>query len=111
MKTKLLLLSFLIPSLSFSESINIDGISYNLVFDVLKAEVISSEKGYSGDINIPPSISYNNVDYQVYKIGDKAFKNCYNLTSVRMPNCITSIGEYNQEIKGETNVEIISVIA
>lgn len=28
-----------------------------------------------------------------------------------IPNSVTSIGEYNQEIKGETNVEIIPVIA
>ena len=33
------------------------------------------------------------------------------ITNLIIPNSVTSIGEYNQEIKGETNVEIISVIA
>jgi len=34
-----------------------------------------------------------------------------NLNTISFPNTLTSIGEYNQEIKGETNVEIVSVIA
>ena len=39
------------------------------------------------------------------------YRECSGLTSLTIPNSVTSIGEYNQEIKGETNVEIISVIA
>ena len=44
-------------------------------------------------------------------IGESAFFGCTILTSVTIPNSVTSIGEYNQEIKGETNVEIIPVSA
>ena len=47
----------------------------------------------------------------VYTIGDFAFMRCSALTSITIPNGVTIIGEYNQEIKGETNVEIIPVIA
>ena len=47
----------------------------------------------------------------VTSIGNDAFFDCSGLTSVTIPEGVTSIGEYNQEIKGETNVEIISVIA
>ena len=39
------------------------------------------------------------------------YKDCTSLTSVTIPNSVTSIGEYNQEIKGKTNVEIIPVSA
>ena len=46
----------------------------------------------------------------VTKIGEWAFAWTL-LTSIAFPDGVTSIGEYNQEIKGETNVEIISVIA
>jgi len=35
----------------------------------------------------------------------------YDYSAVDIPNNVTNIGEYNQEIKGETNVEIIPVIA
>ena len=44
-------------------------------------------------------------------IGQRLFYDCQKLSSINIPNSIKSIGEYNQEIKGETNVEIISVIA
>ena len=47
----------------------------------------------------------------VTRIGKAAFVNCRGLTSVTIPNSVTEIGEYNQEIKGETNVEIIPVSA
>ena len=45
------------------------------------------------------------------EIEESSFNGCSKLKSVTIPEGVTSIGEYNQEIKGETNVEIISVIA
>ena len=64
----------------------------------------SAFSGCSGlaSITIPNSVT---------SIGSSAFSGCSGLTSVTIPNSVTSIGEYNQEIKGETNVEIIPVIA
>ena len=47
----------------------------------------------------------------ITSIGAYAFDGCSSVTSITIPNSVTSIGEYNQEIKGETNVEIIFVIA
>ena len=53
------------------------------------------------------------VDYpeKMTTIGRSLFKDCKSLSSFIISSNVTSIGEYNQEIKGETNVEIISVIA
>lgn len=64
----------------------------------------SSFSGCSGltMVTLPNSIT---------TISDNLFSGCSCLTSVTIPNSVTSIGEYNQEIKGETNVEIIPVIA
>ena len=51
------------------------------------------------------------IPNSVTSIGDYAFYRCSGLKTISIPNSVTSIGEYNQEIKGETNVEIIPVIA
>lgn len=61
-----------------------------------------SSCGELSSIDIPNSVK---------SIGDYAFIGCRKLGSVNIPYGVTTIGEYNQEIKGETNVEIIPVIA
>lgn len=47
---------------------------------------------YSGDIVIPASFVTGNITYNVVEIGNYAFKDCINLTSVTLPNTITKIG-------------------
>ena len=48
---------------------------------------------YSGVVNIPSSVTYNNNNYTVTSIGNSAFSYCQNLTKVTIPNTINSIGE------------------
>lgn len=69
--------------------------------DIQRYELILNETVLK-DINIPNGIT---------EINSWAFANCGNLQSVTIPNSVTNIGEYNQEIKGKTNVEIIPVSA
>ena len=47
----------------------------------------------------------------VTEIADEAFMKRKDIRQVEFPKTLKCVGEYNQEIKGETNVEIISVIA
>ncbi len=71
----------------------INGIVYSLNSSLKTATV---EKGeYSGAIEIPTSVKYNGVSYQVTAIASYAFGNSYNtLTSITIPSSVTSIGNY-----------------
>lgn len=45
---------------------------------------------YSGVVNIPSTVTYNGVTYSVTEIGDYAFYYCTGLTSVTIPNSVTT---------------------
>ena len=112
MKKQLLLFAMmLLPLVASAQSVEIDGIYYNLVSKIQEAEVTSNPNKYTGSVVIPEKVTYESVEYSVTSIGSGAFGGCSGLTSITIPNSVTTIGEYNQEIKGETNVEIIPVIA
>ena len=102
-----------------AHNFEVDGIYYNItsssdltVSVTYRGNYIDSYSNeYSGSVVIPEKVTYDSKEYSVTIIGSGAFCNCSGLTSVTIPNSVTSIGEYNQEIKGKTNVEIIPVIA
>ena len=73
---------------------NEDGVTiyYNAISDA-EAEVTSGGPGYSGDVNIPASVTNNDITYSVTSIGDFVFFSSQSLTSVTIPESITSIGE------------------
>ena len=65
-------------------------------FYVKKACVCISEAGIESkeDIVIPSEVEYDGVKYKVSCISDGAFKGCKELTSVTIPNSVSSIGYY-----------------
>ena len=99
MKRFTLFLFSLILSVVFSTSasaydVKIDGIYYNLISEGKTAEVTSGEEKYSGVVVIPSSITFKGQKTTVTSIGKKAFYNCKGLTSITIPNSVTSIGDY-----------------
>ena len=80
------------PYSQFAETVEIDGIYYNLVTKAKQAEVTINPNKYSGTVKIPETISYNDVTYSISSIGHYAFCGCRALTSVTIPNSVTNIG-------------------
>ena len=91
--TFLLLLTNLMAS---AYDCKVDGIYYNLDSSSKTATVTyqsPSNRGYSGRVNIPSSVSYDGTSYSVTSIGGSAFSYCSGLTYVTIPSSVTSIGE------------------
>lgn len=103
---KLLLLIFvmLMPMIASADPVEIDGICYNLISKTKVAEVTRNfNRSYSGNVIIPEKVSYGGSVYDVTSIGGDvsyngntylggAFRGCTGLTSVTIPNSVTSIG-------------------
>ena len=101
MKTKIFTLFLaLLASIGtmFAERVKIDDLYYNLDASSQTA-VVTSELAYNPYwnthitvANIPSSVTYNEVEYSVTSIGEYAFGECTDLTSVTISNSVISIG-------------------
>ena len=88
-------LSVLLSLPMLAESIEIDGINYDLITESKEAAVIAKSNGrYSGEIVIPESVEHEGTTYSVTSIGGCAFYECSGLTSVTIPTSVTSIWDY-----------------
>jgi len=93
MKKILLALAFsLVAAAAYSQlSFTVDGICYTTTG--VNTVKIGSGGSYSGSIDIPSTVNFSNVAYTVVAIGDNAFYDCRNLTSVNIPSTVTSLGD------------------
>ena len=76
----------------FADGIKIGKLYYNLDDETMTASVAASPDKYSGEVTIPASVEYNSATYDVTSIGDQAFLNCTNLTTVTIKNGVKTIG-------------------
>ena len=77
--------------------VEINGIDYALYNNPEGASAEVSNlvnRKYIGDVIIPASVSYKEKTFIVKGIGFGAFSDCTDLTSVTIPNSVTSIGAY-----------------
>ena len=96
MKKQLLsLVMMLLPMVSMADAVEIDGIYYNLNSEDKVAEVTSNPNKYIGYVNIPESVTYEGVKYNVTAIGNSAFYNCKKLDSITIPNGVTEISGWS----------------
>lgn len=78
-----------------AKTATIDGLCYSFDPITRRATVIADENvEYSGDINIPATVNFNNIDYTVTAIAEMAFSECSAVTSITLPNTLNFIGGY-----------------
>ena len=71
----------LLPVMAWAETVQIDGIYYNLITKAKQAEVTNrlggssdGKNSYSGSVDIPAYVTYDGAEYSVTSIGSSAFR-------------------------------------
>lgn len=115
MKTKLFTLFFALAANAGTlfASVKVDDLYFNLDATSQTAEVTyekwMTNSNYLGlkIANIPSSVVYNSVTYSVTSIGNEAFKDCFGLKEVYIPNSVIRIGD--KAFSGCTGLEIANI--
>ena len=86
-------ISLIVYALMAMGQVNNDGIEYEYFKDG-RAQVKTVSTSLSGELKIPPTVSYKGRIYKVATIKSYAFQDCSQLTSVIVPSEVSYIGDY-----------------
>lgn len=90
------------------QNVVLDGLTYNLSFRDGMATLIAGSEKYKGDIVVPSVIYYMDYHFSVGAIADNAFRDCTELTSVKLQPAFT-IGDF--AFKGCTALKSVKIIS
>ena len=90
----LTVLMSMVGAKALADTFTVNGIKYQTInASTVMVVANANSPTYSGDIDIPSSVTYDATTYSVTGIGGYAFYYCEDLTSVTIPNSVTSVGE------------------
>ena len=71
-----------------------EGLNYKVLSEADNTAEVDRNKNVSGEVTIPASVVRDGIsnEYAVTSIGQSAFYGCTGLTSVPIPDSVTSIG-------------------
>lgn len=95
------------------DTFKIGGFTYTITSETEPQVAVkaTSQTSLSGDVEIPSTVTNNDVNYTVTSIAPSGFLRVLDITSVSFPKTLTSIGNYAfQHCSGLTKVEIPSTI-
>ena len=76
----------------YATDFTFDGIRYNIIDEEKKTVEVAALNNLSGNISIPSIVSHEGQNYTVTAIGNQAFENCNELTSIILSDSLTIIG-------------------
>ena len=88
----LLFLALLVTTTLWAYDFKSGDLYYNITSDSTVEVTDGGYYGYSGEVIIPETVTYNGNAYSVTSIGRYVFFDCSSLTSVTIPESVTSIG-------------------
>ena len=100
LKHLLTALLLMVATVAMAHDFEVGGIYYSILYGEEKTVEVtcrgnfsnSYSNEYTGSVDIPSMVTYNDLTYSVTSIGYGAFEGCSGLTSITIPNSVTSIG-------------------
>ena len=81
------------PVIEYVDVLNFPQFSFEII-DRDECKVFASQAFDLTEAVIPKYVKINSNNYVVTSIGNRAFFNCFSLTSIIIPDSVTSIGDY-----------------
>ncbi len=89
-KAILVVLSLMVIVMSHAVTFSIDELTY-VTFSETAVEVFARSQSITGSIEIPQTVKFDGVDYEVAGIGENAFQGCTGLTEISIPGSVIGI--------------------